>query len=93
MLYLFAIFYGLAHGGFFTLISPLVAGLFGVGSHGVLIGIVVFAGTAGGAFGPVLAGYLFDRVQSYQPVFLLLIGAALAGLALTPFLKPVVRSG
>ena len=92
MLYLFAIIYGLAHGGFFTFISPLVAGLFGVGSHGVLIGIVVFVGTAGGAFGPVLAGYLFDRALSYQPVFLLLIGVALAGLALTPFLKPAARS-
>jgi MFS family permease len=88
MLYLFAAIYGVAHGGFFTLISPVVAGLFGVGSHGLLIGIVVFTGTVGGAFGPVLAGYIFDRVQSYQPVFLLLIGAALAGLALTPFLKP-----
>jgi len=91
MLYLFAAIYGVAHGGFFTLISPIVAELFGVGSHGVLIGIVAFTGTAGGAFGPVLAGHIFDKAHSYQPVFLLLIGAALAGLALTPFLKPASR--
>jgi MFS family permease len=87
MLYLFAAIYGVAHGGFFTLMSPVVAGLFGVGSHGLLIGIVVFSGTAGGAVGPVLAGHIFDQAQSYQPVFLLLIGAVLAGLTLTPFLK------
>jgi len=86
-LYFFAAIYGLAHGGFYTLISPVVAGLFGIGSHGLLIGIVAFTGAAGGAMGPVLAGYMFDQTQSYQPVFLLLIGAVLAGLALTPFLK------
>ena len=32
MLYLFAVVYGLAHGGFFTVISPIVAELFGIGS-------------------------------------------------------------
>lgn len=92
-LYLFAAIYGVAHGGYFTLISPVVAWLFGVGSHGLLVGIVVFTGTAGGAFGPVLAGYIFDQTQSYQPAFLLLIGASLAGLALTPFLKPAPTPG
>jgi len=41
MLYLFAVIYGLAHGGCFTAISPLVAEWFGIQSHGALFGIVV----------------------------------------------------
>jgi len=88
MLYLFAAIYGVAHGGFFTVISPIVAELFGIFSHGVLFGIVVFSGTVGGAIGPVLAGHVFDSVGSYQVVFLILAGVGMAGLLLTLFLKP-----
>jgi len=68
MLYLFAGFYGIGHGGHFTLISPLVAEHFGIRSHGVLFGIVVFAGTAGGAAGD--SGWpLFDITGSYSSAF------------------------
>lgn len=48
MLYLFAVLYGLAHGGFFTVISPIVAEFFGIGSHGLLFGVVAFSGSIGG---------------------------------------------
>jgi MFS family permease len=91
MLYLFAAIYGVAHGSFFTLISPTVARLFGIGSHGVLLGIVLFSGNLGGAIGPVVAGYIFDLTDSYQLVFLLLAGVCGAALLLTPFLKPAVQ--
>ena len=56
---LFAVIYGIAHGGFFTSISPIVAEYFGINTHGVLFGTVVFSGTIGGSFGPFLAGYIF----------------------------------
>ena len=91
MLYLFAAVYGLAHGGFFTLLSPMVAELFGIKSHGVLIGIAFFCGNFGGAVGPVLAGHIFDIAHSYQPVFLIMAAVAVAGLILTAFLKPPLR--
>jgi MFS family permease len=89
-LYLFAVLYGVGHGAFFTLISPAVAELFGMGSHGVLIGIVVFSGTLGGAMAPVLAGHIFDVIHSYQQVFLILTGVGALGLLLALFLKPAV---
>jgi MFS family permease len=79
------------HGGFLTVISPIVAELFGIFSHGVLFGIVVFSGTVGGAIGPVLAGHVFDRIGSYQQVFLILVAVGLTALALTLFLKPAAR--
>ena len=69
MFYLFAFVYGVGHGGHFTLISPLVAEYFGIRSHGVLFGIVLFAGTVGGAMGPILAGYIFDISGSYGSAF------------------------
>jgi MFS family permease len=88
MLYAFAVVYGLAHGGFFTAISPIVAEFFGIRFHGTLFGIVVFFGTAGGAIGPLMAGYLFDLSGSYQSTFRIITVMALVSCALFFSLKP-----
>lgn len=68
-LYAFAMIYGIAHGGVFTAISPIVAELFGIRAHGGLFGIVIFFGTVGGALGPFVTGFLFDRFLSYTTAF------------------------
>jgi MFS family permease len=88
MLFLFAAIYGFAHGGFFTVMSLLVAELFGIGSHGLLYGIVLFSGTIGGAFGPLVAGRTFDVTGSYRMAFLALIILAVIGFALITLLRP-----
>ena len=93
MLYLFAAIYGVAHGGFLALISPMVADLFGMGSHGVILGIVFFSGSIGGAIGPVLAGSIFDMADSYQSAFLICAAASVIGIILTWFLKPTSSEG
>jgi len=89
MFYLFAVVYGFAHGGFFVLISPMTAGLFGTRAHGVIFGIVYLAGTLGGAAGPWLAGYIFDITQSYQIVFWILLILSAVGLLLISTVKPL----
>jgi MFS family permease len=89
MFYVFAAFYGFAHGGFFALGSPLVAGLFGTRSHGLIFGIVIFSSTIGGAIGPILAGHIFDVTTSYQIVFYILAALSIIGLILAASLKPV----
>jgi MFS family permease len=89
MLYLFAIVYGFAHGGFFTAISPIVAEFFGIRSHGVLFGIVAFSGTVGGAIGPVVTGYIFDVTAAYNLAFWLCALMSAFGLALIVSLKPI----
>ncbi len=88
MLFLFALVYGFAHGGFYTVLSPTIAELFGMSAHGVIFGIVYFCGTLGGAIGPVVAGKTFDVLQSYDSAFLLLIGLAALGLGLVLALRP-----
>jgi len=88
MLYSFAAIYGIAHGGIFTVISPITAELFGIRSHGALFGIVAFSGTVGGAAGPVLAGLAFDMTGSYRLIFMALIGLAAVSLLLTLPLRP-----
>jgi len=93
MLFLFAAVYGFSHGGFFTVMSLMVAELFGTASHGLLFGLVLFSGTLGGTIGPVLAGRMFDVTGSYQGVFWLLIGLALSGLVVITLLKPPESDG
>jgi MFS family permease len=91
MFYLFAIIYGFAHGGFFSLVSPLIAKQFGTRNHGLLYGIIIFSSTIGGAIGPFMAGYIFDLTRSYKTVFLILTVLCIIALALTASLKSLLR--
>lgn len=91
MLYLFASIYGLAHGGFFTGISTLVAEVFGIKSHGGIFGIVVFFGTTGGSIGPILAGWLFDMTGSYTTAFRMIALVSIVGSGLILSLKPIEK--
>jgi len=89
MIYLFAVVYGTAHGGFFTAISLIVAEFFGIKAHGVLFGIAAFCGTVGGSIGPFVAGYIFDITAGYALAFLLCALVSAIGLALMTRLKPI----
>ncbi|MDZ7667557.1 MAG: MFS transporter [Desulfotignum sp.] len=91
-LYAFATVYGIAHGGFFTAISPIVAELFGIRSHGGLFGIVVCFGTTGGALGPFVTGLLFDRYLNYAFAFSALILIAAIAFVLMLCLKTGART-
>ncbi|MBM4339096.1 MAG: MFS transporter [Deltaproteobacteria bacterium] len=88
MFYLFAVIYGFAHGGLFTVISPIVAEYFGIRSHGLLFGVAVFAGTVGGFIGPIFAGSLFDITGSYRIAFWGYVIVAIIGLGLIFSLRP-----
>jgi MFS family permease len=93
MLFLFALIYGFAHGGLFTVVSPTVAEFFGTRSHGVLFGIVLCSGNIGAAVGPVLVGRIFDVTGSYRIGFLVLTGAAVLGFLLITLLRPLDEGG
>ena len=80
-LFLFVMIYGPAHGGFFTITAPSVAEFFGTRAHGTLFGLVVSCGTVGATLGPVVAGWLFDTMGSYDIAFALLLGVSVTGLA------------
>ena len=92
MLFAFAVVYGFAHGGLFTVMSPTVAEYFGTAAHGLIFGMIVFCGTLGGSLGPWLTGYVFDLTGSYRVAFNVLIAMALAGLVLV-FLMRSKESG
>jgi MFS family permease len=87
LLYLFAVLFGFAFGACVTCESPLVADLFGLRSHGLLLGIVSCGFTIGGGIGPFMAGYIFDVLQTYQLAFLLCGMLSAIALFLTRTLK------
>jgi predicted MFS family arabinose efflux permease len=88
MLYLFAIIFGISQGTA-AAESPLVAWLFGLRSHGLILGTVEIGFTAGAAIGPWLSGYIFDVTNSYQIAFLACAGTSIAALVLSILLRPV----
>ncbi|MBA7626986.1 L-lactate transporter [subsurface metagenome] len=93
MLYLFAVIFGFAYGGLAAMESPIVAELFGLSSHGVVMGVASFGFTAGGAVGPLVAGRIFDMLGSYQIAFLICALVGISGIILAWVLRPPVGKG
>ena len=91
-MYLFAAVFGFAYGGCVASQSPLVAVLFGLSSHGLILGVTSLSLTIGGAIGSFAAGYIFDVTSSYQVAFLICAAMGVIGLILTTFLTPTKAS-
>jgi len=89
MLYLFAVAMGFAHGGMGASESPLVAGLFGLKSHGLIFGVIGMGFAIGGAIGSFLSGSIFDATGSYQTAFLVCAGIGIVGLVLAVLLTRI----
>ncbi len=73
MLYLFAVLYGIAYGGVVPLQNLIPVELFGLKFLGIIMAVILFGGTIGGALGAPLAGYIFDVTRSYRLAFLICV--------------------
>jgi len=93
MFYLFAAIFGIGYGGVTALKSPVTAELFGLRSHGVILGVTTLSDCIGGVIGPVLAGGIFDITDSYQWAFLACAILAILGIILASALKSNVSKG
>lgn len=91
MLFLFGVVFGFGHGGMATMESPIVAHIFGMRSHGVLLGLVFFSDTMGGSMGPFLAGYIFDVTSSYRLAFILCAILGVVNLLAILLIRPLKR--
>jgi MFS family permease len=91
-LYLFAAVFGFASSGCVISQSPLIAELFGLSSHGLILGVINFGFAIGSAIGPFLAGYIFDFDNSYQTAFVVCAAISIIGVILTVLLKPTKTS-
>ena len=93
MFYVFAVIFGLGYGGVAALMSPVLAELFGLREHGIILGVAVFAFAAGGTIGPVMMGRIFDISSSYQTAFIVLATIAVTGVILTSLVRPTGKKG
>jgi MFS family permease len=91
-LYLFAAVFGFAAAGCAVSESPLVAELFGLRSHGLILGVINLGFCIGAAAGPFLTGYIFDVTSSYNVAFLLCAAVSVVGLILSAILTPTKTS-
>ncbi len=87
-LFLFAGVFGFAFGGCSVSHAPLVASLFGLHSLGMVLGVLNFGFSSGGAVGPLFTGFLFDIFSSYRFAFTVCTIFSFIGLLSMVFLKP-----
>ena len=73
IIWLYAMLMGLGVGGWMPTMSMLVSGNFGLASYGTIFGMVSLTQGLGCAFGPLVAGYMFDAMQTYFWVFIIFL--------------------
>ncbi len=79
VIYVFALFFGMALGGDYMIIPLMAAELFGVKVMGRVMGLIIAADGLGEAFAPMLAAWLRDKSGSYANGFSALILLAFIG--------------
>lgn len=88
---LLCVIFGLGVGGGGTLEPTIVAELFGIRWHGLILGVVSFTFTVGGAIGPLVTGVLFDIYGDYRVALIISGCLCVLALGLTAVLKPVKK--
>lgn len=87
LLYPSAVLFGLAAGGTSILFPAIVGDFFGRLSVGTILGFLWAIAASAAAFGPAIAGYLFDRTGSYDSAFALSAGLNIAAACLVLLLR------
>ena len=72
--WIFLLFFSPGYGGAMVLRGAMLREYFGRDSFGRILGITMGCAAAGGIIGPTLAGWVFDILGSYQPIWLIFCG-------------------
>jgi MFS family permease len=76
----FLILFGIGYGGNNTLRASSIREFFGSSNFGAIHGFMIGTMAIGGITGPPLAGWVFDRWASYQPIWFIYAGLALVAI-------------
>ena len=79
--------FGVSYGGTTALFPAIVGDFFGRIAVGTIVGFIFTVAGSTAAFGPAVAGYLYDVYGNYEMAFLLSSGLNFLGLLLLFFLK------
>jgi MFS family permease len=73
-LYGYAALFGFGYGSIATMMPYLLADRFGSGMLGTIYGVLTFFVVAAASIGPILGGYLYDKIGSYDVAWKLCLG-------------------
>ncbi|MBU2644741.1 MFS transporter [bacterium] len=93
ILYLGTFAFGLTMGSLLMMLPLITGECFGMLSFGLVSGLIGVFSTSGSAFGPMIAGFIFDATQSYQLAFILFATISLIATVIVRFARPPERSG
>lgn len=79
--------FGLFYGACTVSQSPLIAILFGLRSHGLIMGVFAVSVTLGAALGPFVSGAIFDHMASYRLAFAICAIVSVAGVTGTALIR------
>jgi MFS family permease len=85
----FLILFGIGYGGNNTLRASVIREFFGRSNFGAIHGFVLGIMALGSIAGPPLAGWVFDNWGSYQPIWLVFAGLAVAAILVAITTPPV----
>ena len=92
LLYLSAAMFGFSYGGVTALFPALVGDFFGRAAIGAIVGFMFALAGSPAAFGPLIAGYIYNATNSYHAAFELSAELNVAALLLIFLLKKPQRS-
>jgi sugar phosphate permease len=91
---IFLVVFAPGYGGAITMLPALLAEYFGLRALGGIQGLLWGSGTLGGFLGPILAGVVYDGVDSYRPAFLAMALAAFTAVVLIQMIgRPRASAG
>jgi MFS family permease len=86
---LFVPLFSLGFGGSMVLRGAILREYFGKTSFGKMLGIIMGSASIGGILGPTLAGYAFDTLGSYIPVWVMFFALTMLGSFLVTRMRPI----
>ena len=72
-----------------TMRGSLLREYFGTFSYGKILGLTMGVGSMAALIGPTLAGWVFDTLGSYRPLWLSYIGLNIVAILLISGIKPM----
>jgi len=88
ILYLGTLAFGLTMGNIIMMQSLIIAECFGLVSFATVSGLAGVFTMSGAAFGPTIAGFIFDATQSYQTAFTIFAAMSAIAILIIYFARP-----
>jgi len=82
LIWLYAIIMGFGMGSWMPTMSMLTSDTFGMASYGTLFGVMSLFQNFGGGAGPLIAGYLYDSMNTYYWAFILILAMVVLAIPL-----------